>query len=179
MARPKGQYESNKIKTYNLIRGIAGPVTCFAKTKTLANRIGVGERQIYRYLHDLQQEDLIIVNTKRRFNKHNRCFSSIRHVRINYSISPKKVKENMKNDKSTPVTAVAKPSRYYTNNPTPLNNPLEELKPGPDIYFQSAFEKSCWTWYQLKILGEDPGMDESIWGPVVREIINRSNKKVG
>lgn len=67
--------------TYQTIQYLAKPV-CFASTGWLAKKEGVSERQMYRYLKALQAEGKILIETKRRYCRQKRRFTSMRRIYV-------------------------------------------------------------------------------------------------
>jgi DNA-binding transcriptional MocR family regulator len=63
MARPKGQFQTNKEKLYAKLVGLTNP-RCWASNRFLAEAIGVSVRQVQRYLHQLVKEGRILHEQK-------------------------------------------------------------------------------------------------------------------
>jgi predicted ArsR family transcriptional regulator len=64
MARPRGQFDANKERTFSLIAELAGTrAWCKARSSYLASRLGVQERQVKRYLTALKREGRLEVET--------------------------------------------------------------------------------------------------------------------
>lgn len=113
----KGTPEIQMQRLFGQIQLVSRPV-CYASTKFFAGKLGLSERQVYRYLSTLRGRGAIEVNTTRYFDPEKGRFTARRFI----SVIPKAQKAKSFSKMSTPKTEPSKAEpldeRIVNPNPT-------------------------------------------------------------